>query len=139
MLETERDWCHEDRPARLPEALVPVARAAGLRYERATYAYLVLRRDGRSRADGLGGAAGTPYRVVSQPMKSKGKLELFLCGEGGRARAMRLERHATDSNAAFGAAERGDALVVDAPREGERLRIGPTTHVSSPEERPRRL
>src|SRR5215472_6890137 len=45
-LTREGDWCHEDLDVDLPPWLVPVARAAGLRWQRLTFSYLVLRRDG---------------------------------------------------------------------------------------------
>ncbi len=80
-LAREGDWCHEDLRVDLPAWLVPVARAAGLRYEGLTYSYLVLRRDGATLADCVVAPPGSGrMRVVSDRMKSKGKLEMFLCG-----------------------------------------------------------
>jgi hypothetical protein len=130
-LEHEGDWCHEDLAVDLPFWLVPVARAAQLRWQGSTFSYLVLRRDGatmRSAADRPGGR----LRVVSAPIDSKGKREAFLCGELAkdgslaiaRARVTRLDRDATGGTRAWDELRRGDVLVVDPPPEASRCRIG---------------
>lgn len=116
MLAGPKDWCHEDVDATLPDALGRVAREAGLRFERLTYAYLTLRRAGDGAvnvADLLsnGGPQATePYRVVSQVLASKGKREWFACGAAGRVRVTRLDRHASAVNAGFSSAQRGDVV-----------------------------
>ena len=111
MLAREEDWCHEDLPVDLPSWRVALARAAGLRFQGLTFSYLVLRKDGRT----LGACLGPEglARVVSQPRVSKGKRELFLCGElalaGGGTWALRLDRDGSKKDA-FAAAERGGIL-----------------------------
>lgn len=108
MLETERDWCHEDEPFALPPKLAAVARHASLRFERLTYAYLTLRKDGRTLRDFVGDAR----RVVSMPLVSKGKRELLVCDDAGRTLLRRLDREASEANADFGDSYRGDVLKV---------------------------
>lgn len=130
------DWCHEDRDLDLPAWLVPLARAAGLRWQGLTFSYLVIRKDGASLARAL--APRGLVRVISRPLVSKGKTELVLCGEvmrdgearGGSARAAVLDRE-REGRAAWDAAGRGDLLVIDPPiPEGtsrirlERTRVG---------------
>lgn len=121
MLAGPKDWCHEDVSATLPGALAAVAREAGLRFERLTYAYLTLRRadtphEDRATPRSLGVAAlldageGAPHRVVSQTLATKGKREWFACGAAGRVRVTRLDRHATAANAGFARAQRGDVV-----------------------------
>jgi SAM-dependent methyltransferase len=132
-LAEERGWCHEDLPVDLPLWLRPVARAAGLRYEGLTFSYLVLRNDSVSLAGALAPApGGTHLRVVSNAMKSKGKLEMLLCGsfagEDGRitsggARTTRLDRDRSEESAAFDHAVRGDLLSICPPPELGRPRI----------------
>jgi ribosomal protein RSM22 (predicted rRNA methylase) len=123
------DWCHEDLPTDLPEWLVPLARAAGLRWQGLTFSYLVLRKDGKT----LKAASDRSLRVTSSLLKSKGKTEVFLCGQDadgiGRGKARLLDREQRDSNAAFADAERGDLLSFEPalPRAG---RIGPDTRVT---------
>ncbi len=120
MLENPHDWCHEDLSVNLPEPLIPVARAAGLRFEGLTYAYLVLRRDGvtlRSRSHAAGAALA---RIVSAPLVTKGKHEWFLCGDvvsngvrvTKKVKAMRLDRERAAHNAAWDDAQRGDILAL---------------------------
>jgi hypothetical protein len=142
-LSREADWCHEDLPIDLPPWLFPVARAAGLRRQGLTFSYLVLRKDGTRLADALYGGRQTIFppvarlRVVSDAMRSKGKLEAFVCGElasenslvPARARAMRLDREGGAANAAWESARRGDILSVSPAPSCDRPRIGAHTVV----------
>jgi SAM-dependent methyltransferase len=156
MLRRERDFCHERVPCALPEPLATLARGAGLRDTDLTYSYLTLHRAPRSllelerssetserlddhqpsapahhpRDEAL--ATGTLLRAVSGSLPTKGKIELWLCGETIAPRAMRLGRHASDENAAYELAERGSVLRIepaDCGEDGSRLRIGATTRV----------
>ena len=128
----DADWCHEDLAVDLPEWLVPVARAAGLRREGLTFSYVVLRRGGRRLVDAVVAPPGAArLRVVSGPIRTKGKLEVFACGEfagpGGlvasRARLMRLDRDEAPANSTWDRLARGDVLVVAPAPELERPRI----------------
>jgi hypothetical protein len=140
-LERELDWCHEDLPIDLPPWLAPVARSAGLRRQGLTFSYLVLRRRGPTLAHHLADRPpGARLRVVSDPMPSKGKHEMFLCGEFAsgapdapmamaRARTTRLDRDRADANAAWDVLRRGDVLVIDPPPRLERPRVVLETRV----------
>lgn len=122
MLARLGDWCHEDLDVDLPPWLAPVARAAGLRWEGLTFAYLVVRREGETLAEVLGPGVA---RVVDRPRSSRGKHELVLCGPTHAAETVRrLDRHASPENRAWAEARRGDVLRV-APGE-----VGPHTTVS---------
>ncbi len=118
MLPSARDWCHQELPYALPPALAEVARGASLRYEGLRYASLVLAPAARP-------APAPLLRVVSDPIETKGKLELFACSETGYQRLMRLARDEREANAAFGAARRGDILELQPPS----LRIAADTKV----------
>jgi Mitochondrial small ribosomal subunit Rsm22 len=131
-LAREPDWCHEDLAIDLPEWLVPVARAAGLRREGLTFSYLVLHRGPRRLVDAVVAPAGAArLRVVSGEIRSKGKVEAYTCGElpgpdgpvAARARLMRLDRDRTPGNSAWDGLARGDVLVITPPPELERPRI----------------
>lgn len=113
LLDRERDWCHAVREVALPAPLAEVAKAAGLRWERLTWAALVLRADGRRRAPGT-------WRVVGGPLPTKGKTEWELCGPEGRVRLARLDRHRGPDDPLDGAV-RGALLAIDGP-VGERVR-----------------
>ena len=118
MLANETDWCHEDLPIDLPAATAAIARVAGLRWQGLTFSYLVLRRDGATLRDRVAPGA---RRVVSLPIVTKGKRELFLCagtdderGVGAIRRVARLDRDG-EKRDAWSSATRGDVLAF-APR-----------------------
>lgn len=122
-----RDWCHEDVPWDPPEIVREVDRRIGLRKDSLKFSYAVIRKDALSLSDIAGGGA---FRVVSEPLVSKGKVEFYLCGPGGRRLVTRLERDGTAANEAFGRLQRGDIVrfegLVD---EGKRHRTGKETRV----------
>ncbi|MDB4977490.1 MAG: hypothetical protein JWN48_5831, partial [Myxococcaceae bacterium] len=123
MLPSERDWCHQELPYALPGQLAEIAKAASLRYEGLSYASLVLANQPRSGA--LMGPAEEPlYRIVSDRLASKGKLELIGCGPTYQ-RFTRLDRHHSPQNQAFGEAQRGALLEL----ESAAPRIDAQTHV----------
>jgi ribosomal protein RSM22 (predicted rRNA methylase) len=103
LLARERDWCHEELPLALPETLRPVARAAGLRWEGLSYAYLTLRPRPGSLAPGT-------TRIVGGPLRSKGRTEWLGCGDRGLVRIARLDRdRSTD---ALEGAQRGSLVRI---------------------------
>jgi len=130
----EEAWCHEDLDVDLPRWLVPVASAAGLRWQGLTFSYLVLRRDGRTLRQERP-ASSNLVRVVSEAIVTKGKREAFVCGDldangarvADRARLMRLDRDASEANAAWEEASRGDTLEVVSPIDVGRPRIARDT------------
>ena len=85
-----------------------------------TYSYLTLTRRARSLAE-LSDAREL-YRAVSGQLRSKGKREVWLCGRDSAPRAQRLDRHASEENAGFEAAERGSVISLESaehtPRSG---------------------
>lgn len=117
MLVAERDWCHASLPLALPGPVAEVARGAGLRFEGLRYAYLVLRLAPGTMSARLSAASGSvssvALRIVGDALPSKGKVEVFACGEPGLVRLMRLEREASDENAGFDEPARGHLLCVD--------------------------
>jgi ribosomal protein RSM22 (predicted rRNA methylase) len=130
MLANDRDWCHEDLDLDLPPWLVPVARQAGLRFQGLTFSYLVLRRDRRTLRDLLPRAG---WRVVNLPKKTKGKLEIDLCGPLAAPavlRAQRLDRDASVSNAPWETLVRGDVVLLDPDPEGKRIKRAATVRLA---------
>lgn len=106
-LQRERDWCHDS-------AQVLVSGRS-----RVDFSYLVL---GHSQPH----LDATRYRVVSDPLKDKGRLRLFVCGPSGRHQIMRLDRDRTAANQALDQARRGDVLIVpESLALGDDARIGP--------------
>lgn len=105
-----RDWCHEDRPWDPPEIIREIDSRIGLRKDSLKFSYLVLRKDGLTLADVSGEGS---YRVVSEPLISKGKRELFLCGREGRRLTTRLDKDASPGNRAFDDLLRGDVVSFE--------------------------
>jgi hypothetical protein len=143
-LALESDWCHEDLDVDLPGWLVPIAKAAGLRHQGLTFSYLVLRAPA-SAGDRLVDHVAAPpgaarLRLVSNIVRTKGKREGFLCGEfagdSGRARAVRLDRDASSTNAAWPELRRGDLVVLAPALELDRPRVGAESHVLRVEPKP---
>ncbi len=125
----EGEWCHDDLPVDLPPWLVPLARAAGLRFQGLTFSHLVLRRDGATLDAELQRTTPSPekmrLRVVSDVLVTKGKTEIFGCTGGAaggeRVRLRRLDRDAQKDDA-WSRLHRGDVVALDPPGGG---RIGP--------------
>jgi len=121
-LENSRDWCHEDIPWEPPEIIKEVDRLTGLRKDSLKFSYMVFRKDRISLTDVFG---ENSYRVVSEPLISKGKIDYYVCGAGGRRMATRLDKDKTASNNEFERLRRGYLVefkgVLD---DGKRLRVG---------------
>jgi hypothetical protein len=124
------DWCHEDRPLRLPPRTAELARLTHLRDSGMKFSYLVLRARPLDLIDQrLVDQGGEAWRVVGVPRPEKGKLEVIGCGERGRVPIRLLRRHRSAANRAVERAERGDVLVVDAAPGEQRLELEETTTV----------
>ena len=127
-LTDDRDWCVEKRSWRPPPQLQRLIHATGLRRQNATFAFLSLNRHGAT----VCGERGDAWRVVSKPLRSKGKKELFVCGEAGRLLATRLNRHRTSGNRPLEQLRRGHLAWLEGIEQlGEkRIVLGPDTEVT---------
>jgi ribosomal protein RSM22 (predicted rRNA methylase) len=125
--ENPRDWCHEDIPWDPPVLVKEVDRLTGLRKDSLKFSYLVLRKDGRSLADLFGRDS---FRVVSEPLVTKGKMEFYICGAKGRKLVTRLDKDRSAANQFFEVLKRGAIVgferLID---EGKRYKIEPATTV----------
>ena len=109
----ERDWCHDS-------AGVLVAGRS-----RVDFSYLVLRQSCAGEVD------PSRYRVVSDPIKDKGRLRFFICGVAGRFTLMRLNRDRSSANQALDQARRGDIVVLpNAPVQEGGIRVVADTVVA---------
>jgi ribosomal protein RSM22 (predicted rRNA methylase) len=122
-----RDWCHEDIPWDPPALIKEIDRLTGLRKDSLKFSYLVLRKDGCSLTDLFGRHS---YRVVSEPLVTKGKMEFYICGAKGRKLVTRLDKDQTAANQFFEELKRGTIVsferMID---EGTRFKIEPATGV----------
>jgi ribosomal protein RSM22 (predicted rRNA methylase) len=124
-----KDWCHEDRPWDPPEIIREIDSRIGLRKDSLKFSYVVLRKDGRTLAEACGPDA---YRVVSEPLDSKGKSERYLCGQQGRKLATRLDRDVVPGNETFSQLLRGDIVLVEGMLiEDKRFKIAKDTKAAT--------
>jgi ribosomal protein RSM22 (predicted rRNA methylase) len=122
-----KDWCHEDIKWNAPDIIKRLERLTGLRRDSLKFSYLVLRKDKLSLRDILG---NNYYRIVSEPLISKGKLEFYICGHGGRKLITRLDKDKTSSNEQFQKLQRGNIATFEGLiDEGNRLKVGKDTVV----------
>ena len=122
-----KDWCHEDIPWEPPATIREIDKLTGLRKDSLKFTYLIIRRDTLSLSDIFG---SNPFRVVSEPLVSKGKIEYYLCGADGRRLAVRLDKDKSNLNEPFSGLKRG--WVVRFQRlndEGKRLKVVKETTV----------
>ncbi|HUJ17423.1 MAG TPA: small ribosomal subunit Rsm22 family protein [Nitrospirota bacterium] len=125
--ENPRDWCHEDIPWDPPQLIKQIDKLAGLRKDSLKFSYLVLRKDSRSLSDMFGPDA---YRVVSEPLITKGKIEFYLCGLEGRKLVTRLDKDRSPLNVHFEKLSRGAIVSFERLRnEGTRFKVEQLTEV----------
>ncbi len=109
----ERDWCHFYCEWKRPPLIARIDALTGLDHRFLKMAYLILTRDPRPETRDRG-HHNTLHRVVSSPIRSKGKIELVLCGSNGELRRVRrLDRDASETNAAFDRVRRGDIVALE--------------------------
>lgn len=127
-LTNPKDWCHEDIPWDPPALVKEIDNLTGLRKDALKFSYLVLRRDRLSLSDVCG---PNSFRVVSEPLVSKGKVEFYLCGAGERKLVTCLDKDATPGNEPFRPLQRGNLVsferLID---EGKRFKVGKETAVT---------
>lgn len=99
----QSEWCHEERDYDAPGIFWDIVRQLGFRKKRLNYSFLVLGKSGQIHNKKLA-------RVVSNPLETKGKTELWLCASGKRWKESKLKRHQSSDNEVFFEAERGDIL-----------------------------
>ena len=127
-LANPKDWCHEDLPWDAPDLIQELDRHTGLRKDSLKFSWLILRKDGITCADAFGEGV---FRVVSEPLVSKGKRELYLCGPKDRKLVARLDKDSTARNEAFENLRRGDTVRFDGLVDGEkRCKVGKETGVT---------
>ncbi len=121
-LQRENDWCHAERPIEPPPLVAEIGRRAGLRKEAVKMTTLVLAPRGEAWAEP---PPGRVFRIVSEPLPSKGRLRYMGCGPQGRLGLALQARHLTDRNRRFERLARGDVVEVSGVEvRGDGLRLG---------------
>jgi ribosomal protein RSM22 (predicted rRNA methylase) len=131
----ETDWCHAERAIEPPPLVAQIGKAAGLRKESVKMSYLVLApKPVLSPVEGGEAWAEPPpgrvFRIVSEPLPSKGRLRYMACGPEGRLGLALQEKHVTERNRRFEKLLRGDVIAIaGAEPRGDGLALGPETEV----------
>ncbi len=109
----ERDFCHAS------------AGAIAQGRSRVDFSYLVLRKQGTPCED------FSRFRIVSDPMKDKGRLRFHACGPAGRLLLTRLDRDRSPTNRLLDRIERGQVVEIQgAKSQPDGLRIGGDSEIA---------
>lgn len=123
----DSDWCHAEIPWEPPRLVADLARAAGLHKESLKMTALVFGR--ASEAPACPGDANL-FRIVSEPLASKGRQRFMGCGPRGRVGLSLQTKHLTESNKRFARLQRGDLVRIEGCEEkGDGLSLGPDSRV----------
>jgi hypothetical protein len=110
-----------------PPLVAAIAERAGLRREAVKAATLVLAPPGEAWPEP---PPGRVFRIVSEPLPSKGRLRYMGCGPEGRMGLALQDRHRSDANRAFASLARGDVVeLAGAEPSGDGLRLGDVSAV----------
>ena len=121
MLANPRDWCHESRVVEPTPMVAAVQRITRRRDDRALFSYLAVAPRGEP---AIAPSAPNRWRLVSDPLGSRGKTERWVCCGDGRLRMVRvLDRERSETNDPLASAERGTLVELPVLPEGDR--IGP--------------
>jgi ribosomal protein RSM22 (predicted rRNA methylase) len=123
----ESDWCHAERPIVPPPIVAEIAARAGLRKEAVKMSYLVLAPRGEAWAEP---PRGRVFRIVSEPLPSKGRLRYMACGPEGRMGLSLQDKHVNDRNRRFAGLLRGDVVELsEVEPRGDGLRLSEASEV----------
>ncbi len=132
-LERERDWCHGEHLWQAPALVSALSDAAKLHKTSLKLSYLIVRRGAWPDAP-----RASAWRVVSEPLHTRGRLSYIMCGPDGRAHLTLLERELGEHNEAFALLPRGAVITIDGELEvrGDGLRLqgfAPVTVLAAPD------
>ena len=124
-LATAKEWCTAALRWTPPRHVRQLADATGLRAdEMISFAPLILSRTPPPAPD------PELWRVVGAPPPEKGKKRLWVCSDAGRVPLVRLDKHASEANAAFDGLDRGDLVRLRGlDQRGDGLRIGTDSRI----------
>ncbi len=123
----ETDWCHAERPVEPPALVAGIGRRARLHKDAVKMSTLVLAPRGEAWPEP---PPGRVFRIVSEPLPSKGRLRYMGCGPEGRLGLALQEKHLSERNRLFQRLARGDVVeVTGAEPRGDGLRLGEASEV----------
>ncbi len=119
----ERDFCHQAKTVALPPWFERLQSQVGISDARMRFSYLLY-------APQLREPEADLVRIISHPMKDKGRMRFLGCSARGLVELQRQDKHASDTNAGFDGLARGALIRVGVPL-ADRVRIEPDTRVES--------
>ncbi len=119
----ERDFCHQAKNATFPPWFERLQQQVGISDPRMRFSYLLY-------APLIREPEADLVRIISHPMKDKGRMRFLGCSARGLVELQRQDKHATQGNAGFDGLMRGALIRVGAPL-ADRVRIEPETKVES--------
>lgn len=123
----ESDWCHAERPWKVPALVEELAKRAGLHKDALKMSYLAVAPKGEA-WPAL--PSGRLFRIVSEPLEGKGRQRYIGCGPEGRIGLALQEKHRNPANEAFFALRRGDVLRLEGTEaKGDGLALGAESKV----------
>ncbi|HSA64423.1 MAG TPA: small ribosomal subunit Rsm22 family protein [Nitrospira sp.] len=105
----EHDWCHEERTWVPPRSIQQIDHEVGFIKDALKFSYLLLRIDGKTVVE----RSPDTFRMVSELRTLKGDTRAWLCNELGRSEVGRLDREASDLNAAWNECQRGTIVRIE--------------------------
>jgi hypothetical protein len=108
------DWCHAERPFEPPPLVDELARLAKLHKDALKMSYLVLAPPGEAWPTV---PEGRLFRIVSEPLGTKGRARFVGCGPEGRVPLVLADKHRAPHNHAFFDLQRGDVVRIGATDE----------------------
>ncbi|MBU4484706.1 methyltransferase domain-containing protein [bacterium] len=114
MLEdNKRDWCHMYLDWERPPLIEKLDKLVGLKKDYLKFSYLILTTNDPPSLKLR--RASDQWRVVSAPLRSKGKIELLICNKAGLKRLMRQDKDRSKKNAVLDNLNRGDLIEYNGP------------------------
>jgi len=114
-LEKAGDWCHADRPWTAPPLVREIGELAKIHKNSLKMSYLLV--GPKEEAGPVAEPRPGLFRIVSEPLPSKGRLRYMGCGPKGRLGLSLQTRLLGPANEAFASLRRGDVVEVEGTGE----------------------
>jgi ribosomal protein RSM22 (predicted rRNA methylase) len=112
-LARKEDWCYAEIPWTPPSIIDEIDASTGFDKRSLKFTYFLLKKDSDAIAEpGDSSEDGNWLRAVSSPIRSKGKMEAFLCGESVKVKISMEMRHKSELNLDFDDLRRYDRVKL---------------------------
>lgn len=126
-LEKESDWCHSEVFWEAPVLMADIAKASGLHKDalKMTAVTFMRKKEAPQCQDDSG-----IFRIVSEPLASKGRQRFMGCGACGRVGLSLQTKHINEGNNRFSRLKRGDLVRIQGLQEkGDGMVLTPESRV----------